>query len=126
MTALEKAQAAARKAIESTYTGSCTVKCLITYKDPQTKLTKTKEVEICKNQPCKLSFENLTSTNQTDTVATLAQGVKLFISPDLNIPAGSTIQITQNGYTAEYDRSGQPAIYPTHQEIILALKKEYA
>ena len=42
------------------------------------------------------------------------------------IPAGSTIQITQSGHTADYNRSGQPAVYPTHQEIILALKKEYA
>lgn len=123
---MQKAYTAARKAIESTYEGHCTVKCVMTYTDPKTKLTKTKEVEICKDQPCKLSFENLSSANQTETVATIAQGVKLFIAPELNIPAGSTIQITQSGHTADYNRSGQPAVYPTHQEIILALKKEYA
>lgn len=126
ITAIERARKAARKAIESTYEGRCTVKCVMTYTDPKTKLTKTKEVEICKDQPCKLSFENLSSANQTETVATIAQGVKLFIAPELNIPAGSTIQITQSGHTADYNRSGQPAVYPTHQEIILALKKEYA
>lgn len=46
---------------------------------------------------------------------------KLFISPDVAIKAGSKIIVTQHGRTTEYSNSGVPAVYPTHQEIMLTL-----
>ncbi|HBG5847838.1 TPA: hypothetical protein OUL20_003776, partial [Clostridioides difficile] len=60
-------------------------------------------------------------------VAKLEQKIKLFISPDIEIKAGSKLIITnQNNITKEYIRSGEPAIYPNHQEIILELFKDKA
>ena len=47
--------------------------------------------------------------------------MKLFISPDVLIKAGSKIIVTQHGRTTEYSNSGVPAVYPTHQEIMLTL-----
>ncbi|MGO0854089.1 hypothetical protein ACTPDQ_21135, partial [Clostridioides difficile] len=67
-------------------------------------------------------------TSATDgKVAKLVQTIKLFISPNINIKAGSKLIITtQNNITKEYIRSGESAIYPNHQEIILELFKDKA
>ena len=124
--AIEIAEQAARRAIESRYTGLCTVKAYQEITDPVTHITRTRLVTIFEDQPCRLSYETLTAAVQTDTAATIAQGVKLFISPDVVIPAGSTITVTQAGRTTIYNKSGQAAVYPTHQEIILSLEDEYA
>ena len=89
-------------------------------------LTKQKEVVTLENQPCRLSFETLQSAVQTSSAATVAQVTKLFLSPDVEVKPGSKLTVTQDGVTTDYTRSGVPAVYPTHQEIILELFKEYA
>lgn len=124
--AMHAAQKAARKAIESTYTGVMTVSERQSVKDPNTHITSTKEVVVLENQPCKLSFETLSNAVQTDTVATISQGVKVFLSPDVSIKPGSKLTVTQNGVTTAYKSSGVPAVYPTHQEIMLELSNNYA
>lgn len=88
-------------------------------------MTNFQEVTVLEDQPCKLSFETLTSSNG-DPVATVSQSVKLFISPDVVIKAGSKIIVTQHGRTTEYSNSGVPAVYPTHQEIMLTLFNGWA
>lgn len=119
--AMQAAQKAARKAIESTYTGLLTVTEYQAVKDPVTHITKNQKVVVLENQPCKMSFETITTAIQTETAAVISQAVKLFVSPDVTIKAGSMITVTQNGVTTEYTSSGVPAIYPTHQEIMLEL-----
>ena len=42
------------------------------------------------------------------------------------MPAGSKIVVTQEGRTAAYARSGEPAVYSSHQEIVLVPFEEYA
>lgn len=123
--AIRAAQGAARKAIEATYFGTLTVTEMKKDRDAKTKLTKTEPVVVLENQPCKLSFETLKSAVQTDSAATVTQVTKLFVSPDVSIRAGSKITVTQDDVTTDYTRSGVPAVYPTHQEIILELFKEY-
>ena len=88
-------------------------------------MTDFQEVTVLEDQPCKLSFETLTSS-PGDPVATVSQSVKLFISPDVVIKAGSKIIVTQHGRTTEYSNSGVPAVYPTHQEIMLILFNGWA
>ena len=68
----------------------------------------------------------ITATVQTDTAAALSQGVKVFLSPNVSIKAGSKLTVTQNGVTTAYKSSGVPAVYPTHQEIILTLFERWA
>lgn len=118
--AIQIAQKAARKAVESTYAGVVTVSEYKKVKDPNTALTSYKEVVVL-NQPCSLSFESIAAAVQTGTVATVSQAVKLFLSPDITIKPGSKIKVTQTGVTTEYKSSGVPAVYPTHQEIMLEL-----
>lgn len=117
----------ARKAIESTYIGVCTIIERRDFRDEKTKITrKNKEVIVAENQPCKLSFEKLNTAVQTDTAAKISQGTKLFIAPEIKVKAGSKIIVEQNGMKTEYFSSGEPAVYRSHQEIILELFKEWA
>lgn len=116
----------ARKAIEMLYRDKCTIVEYQPIKDPITKRTNNKEVVVLENQPCKLSYKNITSTEQ-GKVARIVQTIKLFISPDIEVKAGSKLIITnQNNVTKGYVRSGESTIYPNHQEIILELFKERA
>ena len=116
---------AARKAIESTYIGSLVVIEHQKVKDEETKLTGYKDVAVIENQPCKLSFESLKTASQSDSAATVTQTTKLFVSPDIVIKAGSKITVTQAGITTDYTCSGVPAVYLTHQEIILDLFEDW-
>ena len=123
--AIQAAQKAARKAIEVTYFGTLTV-TERKKENERSKLTKDVEVVVLENQPCKLSFEKLQTTIQSDSAATITQVIKLFVSPDISINAGSKITVSQDNVTTDYTCSGVPAIYPTHQEIILELFKDFA
>lgn len=121
---LTAAEKAARKAIESTYKGVCTITCRRDVRDEKTKITrKNKEVTVIENQPCKLSFEKLNAAAQTEAAAKLTQGAKLFISTEIAVKPGSKIIVEQNGVKTEYFSSGEPAVYSSHQEIMLELFK---
>ncbi len=121
VTAVQAAKIAARKAIESTYEGVAVVEEYQKVKDEATKLTKGKPVIVLENQPCRLSFEHSQAASQTESAAAVTQIIKLFISPDVTIKPGTKITVTQAGKTTVYTCSGVPAVYDTHQEIILNL-----
>lgn len=125
-TAMEKAYRAARQAQERTYIGLVTVKEYRAVTDPETHITRNEWVIVLENQPCKLSFETVKAAVQTETAAMISQAAKLFLSPDVTISAGSKLTVTQNGKTTAYSSSGVPAVYPTHQEIILELEESTA
>lgn len=123
---MKAAQKAARKAIEATYFGTLTVTEHQTVKDEKTKLTNSVDVVVLQDEPCRLSFEKMQTAVQSESAATIVQGAKIFVSPDISIKAGSKLTVTQDNVTTDYTRSGESAIYPTHQEIMLELFKEYA
>ncbi|HGM1082303.1 TPA: hypothetical protein ACKOLN_002274 [Clostridioides difficile] len=110
-----------RKAIEMMYRDKCTIVEYQPIKDPVTKRTNNKEVIVLENQLCKLSYKNITSATD-GKVAKLEQTIKLFISPDIEIKAGSKLIINDK----EYVRSGESAIYPNHQEVVLELLEDKA
>ena len=111
----------ARKAIESLYDGKCSVIERLDVKDEKTKITRKSEVTVFKDLPCKLSFERINTVIQNENAAKRSQSTKLFLSPEILIREGSKIIVEQNGVKTEYSASGVPAIYPTHQEIMLEL-----
>lgn len=119
--ALEVARKAARRAQESTYEGFCTIIEYRSVKDEKTKLLNEKEVIVMENQPCKLSFGKSNAVVQTETAAAVSQEIKLFLAPEIQVNSGSKIVVTQNGKTEAYSASGKPAVYSTHQEIVLEL-----
>lgn len=116
----------ARKAMESLYDGICTVTEHQKVKK-ENKSTGFQDVVVLENQPCRLSFKTISNTSQTDNAASsVVQLITLFISPDVKIEPGSKITVTQNGVTTDYKQSGKPAMYDTHQEIVLDLFREWA
>ena len=123
---IQAAQKAARKAVEATYFGRLTVKEMQKVRNEKSKLMEEVETVVIKDQPCRLSFERLQAAVQSESAATITQGVKLFVSPDIAIKAGSKLTVTQDNVTTDYIRSGVSAVYPTHQEVTLELFEEYA
>ena len=116
----------ARKAIESLYNGTCTITEHTKVKK-ENKSTGFVESVVLENQPCRISFSTINSTSSTETGASaLVQVVKLFIAPEVKVKPGSKISVTQNNVVTEYQNSGEPAFYSTHQEIILELFKGWA
>lgn len=125
--AVETAQMAARKAIESTYCDKATVRQYGKVIDEKSRLVKPNGcVAVLENVPCRLSFENITQAVQTESKAKISQAVKLFIPPDVTIRPGSKITVMHGGMTTDYAFSGFPAVYATHQEIMLELWEERA
>lgn len=119
---------AQRKALERLWKDRCTVYHRVKVKDPISKLTDSKEKPLLQDQPCKLSFETLTSSSG-DPVAAVAQTVKLFLSPDVEIPAGCKIVVTRfNNLERKftYSKSGEAGVFTNHQEIQLEPWKGYA
>ena len=100
-----------KAAVESLYSGTCTVTATTPTFDESTKQTTHTDTTLFTNQPCRLSFISATPSDKlvsfshnlihTDTPrAHLAdQQIKLFIDPALDIPPGSKISVTQNGLT---------------------------
>ena len=110
-----------RKALERLWKDRCSIFIREEVTDPVTHLTDSEEKPLLQDQPCKLSFETLTSTNG-DEVATAQQVVKLFLSPDVKVPAGCKIIVTRPNdveRTFIYSRSGEPGVFSNHQEIML-------
>ena len=115
----------AREAVQSMWDGLCTVFGEQNSKDKYG-IVKPGKVEICKNAPCHLSFENISQAEQTELGANTSQVVTLFIAPEVYVPPGSVIEVTQNNVTRRYRHSGISAVYTNHQEIILEAEQEKA
>jgi len=124
--AMKQARKIHRKVIESTYDGTCNIYEKQPYKDPDTKVTSQKMKKVVEDRSCHLSFSSISSTDDVGTVSKLRQVIKLFLAPEIVVLPGSKIEVTQAGRTEFYSRSGQPAVYGSHQEIILELWKEKA
>lgn len=124
--AIKQAQKMHRTVIEQTYDGTCTIYSLQDVKDPETKISEHKEVTLLGDVPCHLSFSGAVTAEGTGTSTDVKQEIKLLLAPEVLVPPGSRIEVTQHGMTVSYSRSGKPAVYSSHQEILLELWKEYA
>ena len=123
---MEKAREAHRKAIEQLYEDTCTIYEEHEVTDEDTNITSTDTVAVIENQPCKISFENLSTTSEDENVAEKKIAVKLFLAPELDVKAGSQIEVTHNGETVRYSNSGVAGKFFTHQEINLGLAERWA
>lgn len=115
-----------RAALESLYQGRCDIISQKEVFDPVTKQTSFEDVKVIAGQPCRLSYKTITMAQEGTGATRLVQVIKVFIAPEIEVKAGSRLVITQNGKTAEYKASGEPALYGSHQEIILELAGDFA
>lgn len=121
-----------KAAVESLYSGRCSVSVSVPAFDESTKQTTHTYTTLFTNQPCRLSFISATPSDKLVSLSNnlihsdtprahfVDQQIKLFIDPSLDIPPGSKISVTQNGLTQYFKSSGAPAVYSSHQEIELA------
>ena len=116
------ARQAARRIHEANhYDGLFTVTVYEKVKDAVTGLTSQGEQVVpgLVAIPCHLSIESKTAAAQSAPAASVAQTTKLFTQPDVAINPGSKITVTQAGVTKAFKCSGIPAVYTSHQEIVL-------
>lgn len=109
----------ARKAIERLYTHFCDIYGYSSEKNEENGITGKKETLLYKDLPCRLSFELSYPLEQTGKTAVSSQRLKLFFSPEVEIPCGSKVTVNVNGETVSLGYSGEQAVYATHKEIRL-------
>lgn len=115
-----------KKAIQSLWDGRATITVREGVLDERTGRTEPVERVTASELPCRISFATVKSTEPDEEAARVAQTVTLYIDPDLVIPEGSKITITQNDVTGDYERSGKAAVYTHHQEVPLELWEGWA
>lgn len=89
---------------------------------PVTGRTVFEERKLHEDVPCRvsfrLSFETVSGVRDVGDAATSAgQAVKLFMQPDIVVPAGSKIVVQRQGRELVFARSGVPAVFDRHQEV---------
>lgn len=120
-----------RNAFEEVYYDKCDIyeNQKVVHEDHSTTF---EEVVILQNAKCRIDFDNEVVASNENQVANVAQIITLFIDPTITIKTGTKIRVTYtdkvtgNQATKDYTRSGEPAIYTTHQEVPLELFKKYA
>ena len=123
---LSKNQVAiARKAVEALYEGTCSVVEYQKYARAN-RSTGYREVTVAEGLPCRLSYRRKAAADQTEGGAAIGQESTVFLAPETEIKPGSKLIITQNGVTEEYQCSGKPAVYQTHQEVCLEIFERWA
>ena len=125
MDAIRQAQNMHRAVIELTYVGRCTVTERKKVKRANGS-TGFEEAVVLEEQPCLMIYKTVSSASAPEPAAAINQGTVLLIAPEAEIKPGSKITVSQNGVTADYTRSGIPAVFATHQEINLESFKGYA
>lgn len=108
-----------RMALEQMYTGVCSVYEYRNVTDDVTKVTSKQEVKVLSDQPCKKSHSGIHTADTSTGAAKADISVKLFLAPEIRVKPGSKITVEQDGLLEYYASSGKPAMYPTHQEIML-------
>lgn len=114
-----------RKALEAMYIGALDLVIKEEYKKDNG-ATAFRDVTILSAEPCELSHKDAPVSGDSASASSLSQQIKVFVAPEIKIPPGSKMIITQNGVTEEYKNSGNPQVFQTHQEITLELLKEWS
>ena len=115
-----------KKAMRQLWQGRCTASVLENYKDERSGRTKQRDKTLFADVPCRVSFNKVEQMAETEHAFQKVQKIILIIGSEYQITEGSKITVTQLGVTREYERSGVPAVYSSHQEVPLTIKKEWA
>lgn len=108
-----------KNVLQRLYNGRADVYEYKMVKDEKTKLTKSQEVKVFEQIPCRVSHKRIYPVQSNQNVPTAQMEIKLFLSNIYTIEPGSKIVVTQNTRERVYQSSGIPAVYSSHQEIIL-------
>ena len=106
--------------LESTYFDRCTIKRKEKIKDANTGVTETVEKIIYENVKCALSKNDVQSM-QVDGMGKLSYSHLLFLSPNINLQEGDTVEVTSMGIKSIYLAS-KPFYYSSHSQTLLTYK----
>lgn len=112
-----------KKATEGLYDGKCTITEFVSGTGV---INNTVATIVAEDVPCRLSYSRKPSATETSTAVAVSQTIKLFLSTDVPVKAGSHIVVTQAGKTNCFVAAGEPAVYLSHQEVELSLKEQWA
>lgn len=129
---------AARKAAESLY--DCVCRVVIQKKTKAADGSVRFEDEILyEGLPCRISYESVgsakkssrlerpNSTRKNDTLAAeISAYIRLFVSPDADIPPGSAVVVSKADREIHFVAAGIAAVYPGHKEIVMVSREEFA
>ena len=71
--------------LQKLWRDTCSIYNFEKVKDPKTKTTEFKEVLVQENIPCRISFQNISATSETNSIAVTNQVIKLFLSNEIEI-----------------------------------------
>lgn len=92
-------------------------------------VTQTKWAAAEENVPCSLSRIGNTSSRvgnksgRRDVVQEILWDAVLFLAPEAALRPGGRVRVRQLGKTMEFEVVGRPAMYETHQEVLLREKR---
>ena len=124
-----------KKQIERTYTDVCNVYEYKKMRDEKSKQTKTVRTLVHELLPCRMSFGTFVRPSGDEVTSNLTLSVVLFLSPHVEIKAGSEFEVERNVLTSDdttlprvvkLKNSSSPYIYLTHQEITCSILEDYA
>lgn len=124
-----------KKAIESLYTDVCNVYEHKKMRDEKSKQTKTVRTLVHELLPCRMSFGTYVRPSGDEVTSNLTLSVVLFLSPDVEIKAGSEFEVERNVISnndvtlpriVKLKNSAPPYIFETHQEITCSILEDYA
>ncbi len=120
MDIVELARERARKEFERFFEDTCSVYEYVKEKQANGS-TAHKEKKVFSDIPCRVSFKTVLQAAENSQNSHQVQVIKLFLPHDVHIKAGSKLEISRKGVTTAYKNSGVPALYPTHNEVVLEL-----
>lgn len=126
-----------RPVLEQLWESKCSVWTFTDIFDEDTKQTTQTLVSVPNmlDLPCRLSYQQVSDVTSKSEAPVVQIIIKLFLPKtytvdgeeiELVIPAGSIISVTQHGRTGWFDRSGEAAVFSSHQEVILNVREAYA
>lgn len=117
-----------RGAMERLYDGECSIYVQVCEIDEVTKVSSFHEQLLCEGLSCHLSFNQGSNSgfNLGLHNGVQVQKVKLFMTPEVWVPAGSKVYVSQHGVDYEFYCSSLAEVYESHQEISLVNVDEFA
>lgn len=115
----------AKKAIERLYDRKCTIYENKSFQKENGTTGQRWEV-VAENIPCRISFSQIASATIGEKAASVSQVIKLFLSPEIIVKAGSRVKVIKDTWIDYFEAAGVPAVYDSHQEVMLVLAKRWA
>lgn len=106
-----------KRNFERMYQDTMSVLFIVQETDPLTHRKKSTLVSDMIDIPCRLSFKSRDHSDRTELYDENKMVATLFLDPSIEIKPGSKITVNHMGRIYKFEKSGIPAIYPTHQEI---------